>query len=187
MIVDSSSRQKPTEVAVFGGGCFWCTEAVYSSLLGVLSVKSGYCGGSVRHPSYEDVCTGRTGHIEVVRIVFDPSIISYRTLVEIFFATHDPTTPGRQGNDVGPQYQSVIFWQLPEQREVATEVLNEVDGSYVYSDPVCTELIHGDTFWPAEAVHDQYFARHPGQGYCRVVIAPKMAKFRQKFADNLKD
>lgn len=187
MIVDSSTRQKPTEVAVFGGGCFWCTEAVYSSLLGVLSVKSGYCGGSVAHPSYEDVCTGRTGHIEVVRIVFDPSIVSYRTLVEIFFATHDPTTPGRQGNDVGPQYQSAIFWQSPEQREVATEVLYEVDASYAYSDPVCTELIQGDTFWPAESVHDQYFARHPDQGYCRVVIAPKMAKFRQKFADNLKD
>ena len=186
--MDGSTRpNKPTEVAIFGGGCFWCTEAVYASVLGVLSVKSGYCGGSVSRPTYEDVCTGATGHIEVVRIVFDPLIVSYRTLVEIFFASHDPTTPGRQGNDVGPQYQSAIFWQSPEQREVATEVLLEVDASYAYSDPVCTELIHGATFWPAESVHDQYFSKHPDQGYCRIVIAPKVAKFRQKFADKLKD
>ncbi|MCC7227336.1 MAG: peptide-methionine (S)-S-oxide reductase MsrA [Burkholderiaceae bacterium] len=187
VIVDDSIKPKPTEVAIFGGGCFWCTEAVFSSVLGVLSVKSGYCGGSVSRPTYEDVCTGATGHIEVVRVLFDPSIVSYRTLVEIFFASHDPTTPGRQGNDVGPQYQSAIFWQSDEQREVATQVLFEVDASYAYSDPVCTELIRGDTFWPAEPVHDQYFSRHPEQGYCRIVIAPKVAKFRQKFADKLKN
>lgn len=187
MILNDPIQRKLTDVAIFGGGCFWCTEAVFSSVLGVLSVKSGYCGGSVAHPSYEDVCSGETGHIEVVRIVFDPSIVSYRELCEIFFATHDPTTPGRQGNDVGPQYQSVIFWNSDEQRETAKEVLYAVDSSYAYSDPVCTELIQAETFWPAESVHDQYFARHPEQGYCRVVIAPKVAKFRQRFADKLKN
>lgn len=175
------------EVAVFGGGCFWCTEAVFGSMTGVVSVKSGYCGGHVQNPSYEQVCTKQTGHIEVVRIEFDPALVCYDDLLEVFFATHDPTTPGRQGNDVGPQYQSAIFVQSPEQLASAEAAIAELNRSGRFADPVCTQLLPAATFWPAEEMHDDYFALHPEQSYCHFVIAPKVSKFKKQFSDKLKN
>jgi len=174
----SSSRMS---VAVFGGGCFWCTEAVFLSLRGVHSVQSGYCGGHRDHPTYEDVCHGNTGHIEVVKVEFDPAVISYDGLLEVFFATHDPTTPGRQGNDVGPQYQSAVFYEDEQQRQSAQQCIERINASGQFTAPVCTQLLPAATFWPAESYHDNYFTRNPGQGYCAYVIAPKVAKFRQQF------
>ena len=178
----SSSNQ----VAVFGGGCFWCTEACFSSLQGVISVKSGYCGGHIDSPSYEQVCSKTTGHIEVVRIEFDPQIINYQALLEVFFATHDPTTPGRQGNDVGPQYQSAIFYQDEEQKAFAQKFIAALDASGQFAEPICTQLLPGAHFWPAEEMHDDYFALHPEQGYCQFVIAPKVQKFKKQFSGKLK-
>lgn len=175
-----------TEVAVFGGGCFWCTEAVFSAMTGVLAVKSGYCGGHVQQPTYEQVCTKLTGHIEVVQIEFDPALVSYPELLEVFFATHDPTTPGRQGNDVGPQYQSAIFVQSDAQKSAAEEAIKAVDASGRFAEPVCTQLLPAATFWPAEDMHDDYFALHPEQSYCQFVIAPKVSKFKKQFSDKLK-
>jgi len=174
------------QTAVFGGGCFWCTEAVFSALAGVDSVQSGYCGGSLVNPSYEQVCTGQTGHIEVIQIQFDPAVVSYEALLEVFFATHDPTTPGRQGNDVGTQYQSAVFWQSPAQQVAVEAKIRDLDTSGVYSAPVCTEVLPATKFWPAENMHDNYFALHPNQGYCQVVIAPKVEKFKKHFSAKLK-
>jgi peptide-methionine (S)-S-oxide reductase len=173
-------------VAVFGGGCFWCTEAVFDSLQGVQKVEPGYCGGHVDNPSYEQVCNKDTGHIEVIRVTFDPDVISFESLLEVFFATHDPTTPGRQGNDVGPQYESVIFYQDASQLESAKKVIEAVDASAGHGAPVCTQLKPAATFWLAEDYHHDFFARNPGQGYCQFVVAPKVQKFRAKFADRLK-
>ena len=172
--------------AVFGGGCFWCVEAVFASLKGAHRAQSGYCGGSIDNPSYEQVCTKQTGHIEVVKIDFDPSQISYKELLEVLFAIHDPTTPGRQGNDIGPQYQSAIFWQDAAQRDTAAAMIASLDATGEFSAPICTELLPAATFWPAEAYHDNYFALHPEQGYCQMVVAPKVQKFRKKFASRLK-
>lgn len=169
------------QVAVFGGGCFWCTEAFFLALNGAKSVQSGYCGGHRDRPTYEEVCSGNTGHIEVVKIEFDPSLVSYDTLLEVFFETHDPTTPGRQGNDVGPQYQSAVFYQDEKQRQSAEKHIERLNAAGQHAAPVCTQLLPASTFWPAESYHDNYFARHPGQGYCAYVIAPKVAKFRQRF------
>ena len=174
------------EIAVFGGGCFWCVEAVFGSMTGVLSVKSGYCGGHVSNPSYEQVCTKLTGHIEVVQIEFDPALIAYKDLLEVFFATHDPTTPGRQGNDVGPQYQSAIFVQSDQQRADAEAAIAVLNQSGRFADPVCTQILPAATFWPAEDMHDNYFALHPEQSYCRFVIAPKVSKFKKQFSERLK-
>lgn len=171
--------------AVFGGGCFWCTEAVFKALKGVHAVQSGYCGGSVPHPTYEQVCSKQTGHIEVVKIDFDPSAISYKELLEVFFATHDPTTPGRQGNDVGPQYQSAIFFLTDEQETIATQFVAELDSAHRYENPVCTEIRPSETFWPAEHYHADYFSLHPEQGYCQMVIAPKVSKFKKQFSSKL--
>ncbi len=173
-------------VAVFGGGCFWCTEAVFDSLEGVHKVEPGYCGGHVERPSYEQVCNKETGHIEVVRVTFDPAVISFESLLEVFFATHDPTTPGRQGNDVGPQYESVIFYQDALQLEIAKKVIEAVDAGAGYRVPVCTQIRPAATFWLAEDYHHDFFAQNPGQGYCQFVVAPKVQKFREKFADRLK-
>lgn len=178
------SNQK--EVAVFGGGCFWCVEAIFGSMAGVLSVKSGYCGGHVSNPSYEQVCTKQTGHIEVVRIEFDPAQINFESLLEVFFATHDPTTPGRQGNDVGPQYQSAIFVQSEQQRIASENAVAALNASGRFAHPVCTQILPGATFWPAEEMHDNYFALHPEQGYCQLVVSPKVLKFKKQFADKLK-
>ncbi|HEX7747399.1 MAG TPA: peptide-methionine (S)-S-oxide reductase MsrA [Bordetella sp.] len=174
------------EVAILGGGCFWCVEAVFEKLRGVVSVLPGYAGGHVDNPSYEQVCTKTTGHIEVARVEFDPKELSYSDLLRVFFATHDPTTPGRQGEDVGPQYASHIFWQNESQREQAQAVVAEVDGLHVYDAPIVTKVVPPATFWPAEDYHRNYFELHPDQGYCALVIAPKVAKFRKKFADRLK-
>ncbi|MBZ1351798.1 peptide-methionine (S)-S-oxide reductase MsrA [Alcaligenaceae bacterium LF4-65] len=181
-----SSTPVEMQSAVFGGGCFWCVEAVFAALHGVHSAQSGYCGGAVDNPSYEQVCTKQTGHIEVVKIDFDPTQISYKDLLEVLFAIHDPTTPGRQGNDVGPQYQSAIFWQDVAQREMAAAVISELNVSGEFAAPICTELRPAATFWPAEAYHDNYFALHPEQGYCQMVVAPKVQKFRKRFAARLK-
>lgn len=174
------------EQATFGGGCFWCLEPIYDALKGVTDVVSGYAGGDVPSPSYEQVCTGRTGHAEVVQITFDPAVISYRDLLEVLFTVHDPTTLDRQGADVGTQYRSVIFYHSPGQRATAEEVIAEVARQGWWSDPLITQLVSYETFYPAEDYHQQYFERNPFQGYCRVVIAPKVAKFRQKYLERLK-
>lgn len=173
------------ETAVFGGGCFWCTEAVFKALKGVLSVQSGYCGGTTQHPTYEQVCSKQTGHIEVVKIDFDPTVIQFSELLEVFFATHDPTTPGRQGNDVGPQYQSAIFFQSEQQQEIARQFVAEIESSQRYQNPICTEIRPSETFWPAEQYHADYFSLHPEQGYCQMVIAPKIFKFKKQFSAKL--
>ena len=174
------------EQATLGGGCFWCLEPIYDALQGVADVVSGYSGGHVPHPTYEQVCTGRTGHAEVVQITFDPAVITYRELLEVFFTIHDPTTLNRQGADVGPQYRSVIFYHSPEQRATAEDVIAELERQGVWDDPIVTELAPFEVFYPAEDYHQQYFERNPFQGYCRVVIAPKVAKFRQKYLARLK-
>lgn len=174
------------EIAVFGGGCFWCTEAVFQELRGVVAVRSGYAGGHVDNPTYEQVCAARTGHAEAVEITFNPEVVEYGELLNVFFATHDPTTPDRQGNDVGPQYRSVIFWQSEAQREVARNTIEILERQDIFGAPIVTELCPPTTFWPAESYHKDYFRTNPNQGYCNVVIAPKVAKFRRQFADNLK-
>jgi peptide-methionine (S)-S-oxide reductase len=174
------------EVATLGGGCFWCLEAVFEQLRGVVSVVSGYAGGHVPNPTYEQVCGKRTGHAEVVQITFDPSVIPYRDLLEVFFATHDPTTKDRQGNDVGPQYRSTIFYHSDEQRKAAEELIAELTAGRVFAAPIVTEVAPLTTFYPAEDYHQQYFRSNPAQPYCTFVVAPKVAKFRKQYADRLK-
>lgn len=173
-----------TEIATLGGGCFWCLEAVYQELTGVQHVESGYAGGQVANPGYEEVCSGSTGHAEVVRITFDPSIVSYREILEIFFTIHDPTTPNRQGNDCGTQYRSVIFYHSLEQEDVARHVIAEM--ANVWDAPIVTELSPATTYYKAEDYHQNYFRQNPLQGYCAFVVAPKVAKFRKIFADKVK-
>lgn len=172
------------EVAILGGGCFWCTEAVYLEVRGVTKVESGYMGGAQPNPTYEQVCTGETGHAEVVRLEFDPAEVSYRDLLEIFFTIHDPTTLNRQGNDVGTQYRSVIFYQTHEQEATARQVIAEM--AHVWDAPIVTELAPAAPFYKAEAYHQNYFAQHPLQGYCAFIVAPKVAKFRKTYAGKLK-
>ncbi|MGH7606093.1 MAG: peptide-methionine (S)-S-oxide reductase MsrA [Gemmatimonadales bacterium] len=174
------------EVATLAGGCFWCLEAVYELLRGVESVKSGYAGGHVPNPTYRDVCTGSTGHAEVVQIRFDPTVLSFRDLLDVFFTIHDPTTPNRQGPDVGTQYRSAIFYRSPEQRRIAEETIAELESDGPWDDPIVTEVTALDTFYPAEAYHDEYFRRNPNQPYCAAVVAPKVAKFRKRHLDRLK-
>jgi peptide-methionine (S)-S-oxide reductase len=173
------------ETATLGGGCFWCTEAVYQQLRGVRSVVSGYCGGEMANPSYKQVCTGTTGHAEVIQITFDPAEIAYRDLLEVFFQTHDPTTLNQQGNDVGTQYRSVIFPHNDEQRRVAGQVIRDLGASSQFSRPIVTTIEPFREFYPAEDYHQSYFADNPGQPYCAMVIAPKVAKFRKAFAERL--
>lgn len=175
-----------TELATLGGGCFWCLEAVFQDLKGVERVVSGYAGGSVPNPSYEDVCTGRTGHAEVVQVTFDPALLSYRDLLQVFFSIHDPTTLNRQGPDEGTQYRSAIFHHEPEQERVAREVIAELERRGIWDSPIVTEVTAAPPFYPAEQYHQEYFRRNPGQGYCRVVIAPKVAKFRKEHLARLK-
>jgi peptide-methionine (S)-S-oxide reductase len=167
--------------ATFGTGCFWCTEAVFQQLKGVKSVVSGYSGGTAANPSYEQVCTGATGHAEVCQIEYDPHLISYEELLEVFFNTHDPTTLNRQGNDVGTQYRSVIFYHDEEQRKTAEKVRNELEAKKVFKQPIVTEITAFKHFYPAEDYHQNYFRNNPNQGYCRYVIAPKLAKFEKVF------
>ncbi len=175
-----------TATAVIGGGCFWCTEAVFLELDGVTGVKSGYTGGAVANPTYEQVCTGRTGHAEVIRITYDPDVISYADLLRVFFATHDPTTPNRQGNDVGTQYRSSIFPADAEQERIAREVIAEIDQRGIWGRPIVTTIEPLTVFYPAETYHDDYYARYPNAGYCRVIVAPKVAKVRKEFTDRLR-
>lgn len=171
------------ETAVLGGGCFWCTEGVFLALQGVIEVEPGYSGGHIENPSYEQVCGKTTGHIEVVRLRFDPSVIDFSTILTVFFATHDPTTPDQQGADVGPQYASAIFCHSAEQKAKAQAVIAQVEE--LLGEKVVTKVLDAAQFWPAEAVHHNYYARNPQQGYCQVVIAPKMAKLRKHFAELL--
>jgi peptide-methionine (S)-S-oxide reductase len=175
-----------TENAVLGGGCFWCTEAVLSELRGVLSVQPGYSGGSVPNPSYEQVCTGTTGHAEVVQVTFDPSIISYDELLRIFFTVHDPTTLNRQGADVGTQYRSIILYQSQEQKSTAEKIIKEIGTSGIWDRPIVTQLEAFQAFYPAEEYHRDYFKNNPRQPYCQVVIAPKVRKFREHYLEKLK-
>jgi peptide-methionine (S)-S-oxide reductase len=174
------------EVATLAGGCFWCLEAVYDELRGVESVESGYMGGASSAPTYEEVCSGRSGHAEVVRITFDPQVVSYRELLEVFFVIHDPTTLNRQGNDVGTQYRSAIFHHSAEQRRVAEEMIAELGKRGLYDASIVTELAPAGTFWMAESYHQEYFARNPAQSYCMWVVAEKVGKFRKHFLQKLK-
>lgn len=178
---------QPIEEATFGGGCFWCTEALFKQLRGVVEVLPGYAGGHTANPTYEEVCTGTTGHAEVVRVRFRPQEISYEQLVEYFFLTHDPTTPNRQGADVGPQYRSVIFYHSPQQKTVAERVKHRLEAEKVFPAPIVTTIEPLTSFYPAEPYHHDYFARHPQQPYCRFVIAPKVQKAREKFRSLLKE
>ena len=180
-------EQAKRETATIGGGCFWCTEAVFLGVEGVLSVESGYAGGKVKDPSYEQVCDGTTGHAEVIKVEFDPSVIGYRDVLEIFFATHDPTQLNRQGNDVGTQYRSSVFTYSDEQRKIALEVIDELQKEGIFDGKIVTEVTPlSGNYFPAEDYHQNYFEQHPNQGYCAFVVAPKVAKFRQKFAHRLK-
>lgn len=174
------------EVATLAGGCFWCLEAAFDQLRGVEEVQSGYTGGTIPNPTYEQVCTGRTGHAEAVEIAFDPEVISYRELLEVFFAIHDPTTRNRQGADVGPQYRSAIFYHTPAQREEAERMIAELNAGGVWGAPIVTEVVPCGVFYPAEEYHRDYFRRHPDQAYCQAVIAPKVAKLRQRYREKLK-
>jgi peptide-methionine (S)-S-oxide reductase len=174
------------ELATLAGGCFWCLEAVYDDLKGVERVESGYMGGSVPNPTYDDVCTGRTGHAEVVEITFDPGVVSFRELLEVFFVIHDPTTLNRQGNDTGTQYRSAIFYHSPEQKKIADETIGELAREKVFPSPIVTQVVPADTFYVAEDYHQEYFARNPFQPYCTYIVSPKLAKFRKHFADKVK-
>jgi peptide-methionine (S)-S-oxide reductase len=180
------SAQLEREVGTVAGGCFWCLEAVYDQVRGVESVESGYMGGVVDNPSYEAVCSGRTGHAEAVRITFDPQVISYGELLEIFFLIHDPTTRNRQGNDIGTQYRSAIFYHTPVQCQIADTLIKKLEQEQLYSAPIVTEVVPAAQWYEAEAYHQEYFARNPIQGYCQFVVGPKVAKFRQKFTSRLK-
>ena len=174
------------QTAVLGGGCFWCLEAVFDELAGVRSVESGYAGGANPDPSYDDVCSGRTGHAEVVRVTFDTSVLSFRELLTVFFTIHDPTTPNRQGNDVGTQYRSVVFCQSPEQRATALSVIAELSAERLWPDRIVTEIADAPPFYEAERYHQEYFTRNGQQPYCALVVAPKVAKFRKHFTERLK-
>ncbi|MEW6512863.1 MAG: peptide-methionine (S)-S-oxide reductase MsrA [Pseudomonadota bacterium] len=175
-----------TEIATLGGGCFWCIEAALNLLEGVHRVTSGYAGGKIEHPTYRQVCNGDTDHVEVVQVEFDPAVIDYRTLLTAFFAIHDPTTRDRQGHDVGTQYRSVIFTHSTEQDRIARELIGTLDAEKIWPDPIVTAVLPAPTFWPAEDYHQDYFTQNPAQPYCRAVVAPKVAKLRQKFAARLK-
>ncbi len=182
----NNGKNNMYETATLAGGCFWCLEAVYDELKGVVDVVSGYSGGKLANPSYEAVCTGETGHAESVQVTFDPQVVSYRQLLEVFFTIHDPTTLNRQGADVGTQYRSAIFFHNSEQKAVAEQLMQELAAQNLWNKPIVTELKPIAVFYPAEAYHQEYFKRNPYQGYCMVVIAPKVAKFRQHYLEMLK-
>lgn len=175
-----------TEMATLGGGCFWCLEAVFDELRGVQSVESGYAGGHVVNPTYREVCNGTTGHAEVIQVTFDPSEISFGDLLDVFFTIHDPTTPNRQGNDVGPQYRSAIFYHSTEQQAVAAEKISALNAAKLWPNPIVTEVTALDTFYIAEDYHQEYFVNNSGQPYCQFVVAPKVAKARKVFVQRLK-
>ncbi|MFD1315848.1 peptide-methionine (S)-S-oxide reductase MsrA [Namhaeicola litoreus] len=174
------------EVAIFGNGCFWCTEAIFMQLKGVESVLPGYSGGKIKNPSYKEVCTGNTGHAEVIQITFDPKIISFRELLEVFFYTHDPTTLNRQGNDVGTQYRSAIFYKSQNQKAEAEKIIKQLESEDVYDNKIVTEITAFDVFYPAEDYHQNYYNNNKDQPYCRAVINPKLDKFVKKYQSKLK-
>ncbi|MET0621876.1 MAG: peptide-methionine (S)-S-oxide reductase MsrA [Pyrinomonadaceae bacterium] len=180
------NTEQSRELATLGGGCFWCLEAVYKELRGVERVVSGYAGGWVENPSYQQVCEGTTGHAEVVQLTFDPAAVSYRELLEVFFTIHDPTTPDRQGGDIGTQYRSAVFYHSPAQRETAEQVVAEMTAAGVWDAPIVTQVVPLETFYAAEDYHQDYFERNPFQPYCRAVVAPKVSKFRKHFLERLK-
>ncbi len=178
--------QGTKEIATLAGGCFWCLEAVYDQLDGVLSVESGYAGGHVPNPTYRQVCTGTTGHAEVVQVTFDPSVVSFRDLLHVFFTIHDPTTLNRQGADVGTQYRSAIFYHTPEQKATAEEVIAQLNEQNLWGRPIVTEVVPIDTFYVAEDYHQEYYENNSTQPYCQIVVAPKVTKFRKQFVERLK-
>ncbi|HYC47546.1 MAG TPA: peptide-methionine (S)-S-oxide reductase MsrA [Burkholderiales bacterium] len=181
-----SAQAGNLETATLAGGCFWCLEAVFDDMEGVQSVQSGYMGGAVKNPTYEQVCGGDTGHAEVVQVAFDPGVVSFDDILSVFFAIHDPTTLNRQGNDVGTQYRSAIFYHSPDQKGAAERVMDKVRQAGLYRGPIVTEVTPATTFYPAEDYHQEYFARNPYQPYCQAVVAPKVAKFRKHFLERLK-
>ena len=181
-----SLTQANKEIATLGGGCFWCLEAVFDDLKGVLSVESGYMGGQRPNPTYEQVCSGVSGHAEVVQVTFDPAVVSFKEILEVFFVIHDPTTLNRQGNDAGTQYRSAIFYHALEQKAAAEQVIANLGGAGLWRDPIVTEVTQTTVFYIAEDYHQEYFARNPGAGYCQFVVAPKVAKFRKQFLSKLK-
>lgn len=176
-----------TAVATFGGGCFWCTEAIFSQLKGVEKVESGYSGGELKNPSYKDICTGLTGHAEVIHITYQPALIEFVDLLEVFFATHDPTTLNRQGADIGTQYRSVIFYHNQEQKLKSEFIIQELNKQSAFDDPIVTEVSAFEAFYPAEEYHQDYYSNNKNQPYCRAVVGPKVEKFKKAFADILKD
>lgn len=184
--VPAKKKDETMAKATFGNGCFWCTEAVFQQLKGVSSVTSGYSGGSTDEPTYEAVCSGATGHAEVIHVTYDPAVISYEQLLEVFFKTHDPTTLNRQGADVGTQYRSAIFYHDPDQRDVAERVKKHLDEAGVWPDPIVTEITAFERFWPAEAKHQDFYARTPGNRYCQVTIPPKLEKLQKTFKELIK-
>ena len=183
-----NSAQIPAgkEIATLAGGCFWCLEPVFDELKGVESVVSGYMGGATANPSYEQVCSGRTGHAEVVQIAFDPAVVSFKEILEVFFVMHDPTTLNQQGNDAGTQYRSVIFYHSTEQKVQAEQVINNLNGAHIWNSPIVTDVAPAQTFYQAEGYHQEYFLRNPAQPYCMLVVAPKIAKLRKHFLGKLK-
>lgn len=185
-MTDGTGKAGAREVATLGGGCFWCLEAVFDGLAGVESVESGYSGGHLENPTYEDICGGGTGHAEVVRVTFDPAIVSYADILDVFFVIHDPTTLNAQGNDFGTQYRSVIYFHTPEQKAEAEAAIKRLTDARTYPRPIVTEIAPAPHFYVAEPYHQEYFELNPRQPYCQYVVAPKVAKFRQKFAARLK-
>lgn len=179
-------KEQGLEKATLGGGCFWCTEAVYKEMNGVVEVVPGYSGGHIKNPSYKEVCTGRTGHAEVVQITYNPEVVSFSEILEVFFKTHDPTTLNRQGNDVGTQYRSAVFYHNPEQKQTAEKVIELFQQDAVYDDPIVTEVTAFDVFYVAEDYHHNYFERNKNQPYCQFVVAPKVDKFKKIFKEKLK-
>ena len=186
LLISTTGMTKNLEKATLGGGCFWCTEAVYLELKGVVDVKPGYSGGEVKNPTYEEVCTGTTGHAEAVQITFDADVVSFKDILEVFFMTHDPTTLNRQGNDVGPQYRSVIFYHNEKQKEVAENAVQLFTEEKVYDRPIVTQVEPFEAFYMAEDYHLNYYNRNKGQGYCQFIITPKLEKFRKIFKNQLK-
>jgi peptide-methionine (S)-S-oxide reductase len=180
------SEPQKTELATLGGGCFWCVEAVFDDLKGVISVESGYSGGTAANPTYKQVCTGTTGHAEAVQITFDPDVISFKQILEVFFTVHDPTTLNRQGGDIGTQYRSAIFYRTPDQKSIAEQTIKQFSAAKIWNNPIVTEVAPFSTFYIAEDYHQEYFAHNGEQPYCRTVVAPKVAKFREHFRAQLK-
>ena len=185
--MNKNKNSSNLKIATLGGGCFWCMEAVFNQLKGIRKIDSGYSGGSIKDPTYEQVSTGRTGHAEVIQLLYDPDIISYNEILRIFFATHDPTTLNRQGADEGTQYRSVIFYHNEKQKKISEQVINEFNSKNFFDSLIVTKVEPFGKFYPAENYHKNYFQRHPEQPYCRIVISPKVAKLRKKFSDKLKN